>query len=155
MRGFTLIEFLIVIAIGGLLAGVVGPAFSRFPSESQLDDVASDLKQVIELARERSVAGAGGVTHGVFLELNAGAGVSDRYVLFRGSSYATRDPLYDQPTIIKSPIDLTTTLTGGAMTITFSSRWGIPNVIGTITLAHSTGDQRVLNLNELGLVAFQ
>lgn len=151
MRGFTLIELLIVLAIGGIIVGAVGPGVSRFPSGSQLDEVAGDLKQVIQLARERSVAGVVSSTNGVFLELNTG--VPDRYILFRGASYAARDPLYDQPTIIRSSIDLTATLTPNATEVIFTPGWGTPSATGTITLNHSTGGERVLRLNDLGFMA--
>jgi|SRR3989338_7157459 len=150
MRGFTLIELLIVLAIGGLMATAVGPAISRFPSGSQLDEVAGDLKQVIRLARERSVAGVAGSTHGVFLEQNTGS--TDRYILFRGASYAARDALYDELTVIRNSVELTSALTAGATEITFTPSWGVPSVTGTITLTHSAGGERPLRLNDLGLV---
>jgi len=73
MRGFTLIELLIVLAIGGIIAGAIGPTINHFPSGSQLDDVAGDLKQTIQLARERAVAGVASSTHGVWFEQNARA----------------------------------------------------------------------------------
>jgi prepilin-type N-terminal cleavage/methylation domain-containing protein len=150
MRGFTLVELLIVLAIGGIIAGAVGPAISHFPSGSQLDDVAGDLKQAIQLARERAVAGVASSTQGVFFEINAG--VPDRYILFRGLSFAARNPLYDQPTVIRSSINLTAALIGDATAITFTPGWGTPSATGTITLVHSTGDQRGLRLNDLGFI---
>ena len=150
MRGFTLIELLIVLAIGGIIAAAVGPAISRFPAGSQLDDVTGDLKQVIQLARARSVAGIGGSPHGVFLESNTGA--PDRYILFRGASYVARNQTYDEPTVIRNSIDLTTTLTGGAMQVTFSPSVGAPSVTGTIMLTHSVGDKRILRINDLGFI---
>ncbi|MFH1170431.1 MAG: GspH/FimT family pseudopilin [Candidatus Vogelbacteria bacterium] len=151
--GFTLVELLIVLAIGGIIAGAVGPAISHFPSGSQLDDVASDLKQTIQLAHARAVAGVASSTHGVFLELNTGT--PDRYILFRGANYAARDLLYDQPTMIREAIDLTATLAGNATEISFTPRWGMPNATGTITLTHSVGDKRVLQLNDLGFATIE
>ena len=151
VKGFTLIELLIVLAIGGLIAGLAGPAFSRLPSGSQLDEVARDLEQVIRLARERSVAGVASSTNGVLLELNSG--IPDRYILFRGTSYAGRDSTYDEATEIREAIELNSALTNSATEITFSPLTGIPSATGTITLNHSTGDNRVLQLNDLGLVS--
>ena len=153
ISGFTLVELLIVLAIGGIIAGVVGPAINHFPSGSQLDDVASDLEQTIQLARERAVAGVASSTHGVFLEQNTGA--PDRYILFRGANYIARDPLYDQTTAIREAINLTATLVGNATEISFTPRWGMPSATGTITLTHSTGDKRVLSLNDLGFVTIE
>lgn len=153
MRGFTLIELLIVLAIGGIIAAAVGPAISRFPSGSQLDEVVGDLKQTIQLARERAVAGVASSTQGVFLEINIG--IPDRYTLFRGNNYAMRNPLYDQSTVIRNSIDLTAGLTGNATQVTFIPDWGTPSATGTITLTHATGDKRVLRLNDLGFVIIE
>ena len=98
----------------------------------------------------RCVGGVAGSAHGVFLEQNTGA--PDRYILFRGASYATRDSLYDEPTVIRNSIELTAALTGGATEITFTSNWGASNVTGTITLTQATGDKRTLRLNDLGFI---
>ncbi len=149
--GFTLIELLIVLAIGGMMAALAGPLVGQLPSGSQLDDVAGDLKQVIQLARARSVAGVASSTNGVLLEVNSG--IPDRYVLFRGSSYASRDSAYDEAIEIRDAIDLQTSLGGGMSEITFSPLNGTPNATGTITLNHSTGgDNRTLQINDLGFV---
>lgn len=150
MKGFTLIELLIVLAIGGIIAAATGPAISHFPSGSQLDDVAGDLKQVIRLARSRAAAGVAGSTQGVFLEINAGA--PDRYILFRGENYIARDPLFDEPIIVRNPIELVPALAGGATEITFTPYRGTPSATGTITLTHATGGSRLLRLNDLGFV---
>ena len=150
MRGFTLIELLIVLAIGGIIAAAVGPAINHFPSGSQLDEVAGDLKQTIQLARERAVAGVASSTQGVFLEINTGT--PDRYILFRGNSYATRNPFYDELTVIRNSIDLTATLKGNANEIAFTPEWGMPSATGTITLTHATGAKRGLHLNDLGFI---
>lgn len=150
-RGFTLIELLIVLAIGGIIATAVGPAISRFPSGSQLDEVAGDLKQVIQLARARSVAGKAGVTHGIFLEMNIGP-IPDRYILFRGADYATRNQTYDEPTVIRNSIELTAALTGGATEIVFTPSIGAPSATGAITFTHATGDKRVIQVNDLGFL---
>ena len=150
MRGFTLIELLIVLAIGGVIAGTIGPAISHFPSGSQLDEVVGDLKQTLELARARSVAGVASSTYGVWLEDNSG--VPDRYILFRGPTYATRDPIFDQATSLRTSIELAPALVGEAAEITFTPRWGMPSATGTIMLTHSTGATRVLRFNDLGFI---
>lgn len=152
--GFTLIELLIVLAIGGMMVAVAGPLVGQLPSGSQLDDVAGDLKQVIELARARSVAGVASSTNGVLLEVNSG--MPDRYILFRGPNYASRNPAYDEATEIRDAIDLQISLTGGVTEITFSPLNGAPSATGTAMLNHSTGGEgRTLLVNDLGFVMMQ
>lgn len=152
-KGFTLIELLIVLAIGGMMVAVAGPLVGQLPSGSQLDDVVGDIKQVIELARARSVAGVASSTNGVLLEVNSG--IPDRYIIFRGATYTSRDSAYDEATEIREAIDLQTSLTGGATEITFSPLNGIPSATGTIMFDHSTGDSRTLLINDLGFISTQ
>ncbi len=153
MRGFTLIELLIVLAIGGMIAALAGPALNRLPSGGQLDEVTGDLEQVIQLARARSVAGVASSTNGILLEVNSG--IPDRYILFRGPSYASRNPAYDEATGIRDAINLQATLTLSATEITFSPLTGTPSATGTIRLDHSTGDSRNLLINDLGFISAQ
>ena len=43
-----------------------------------------------------------------------------------------------------------TTLSGGE--INFSKSFGEPDNIGTITLTHDIGEERIININSLGII---
>lgn len=87
--GFTLIEIIIVIAIIvfiGVIGVVVGlDSYQRYLFRSDLDTAAALLSK----ARSSAVHSIGQTSHGVYF------GDSDNFILFRGTSYATRDASFD------------------------------------------------------------
>lgn len=95
MRGFTLIEITIVLALVGLIAALALPvslgSYRRYIAASGRDDLLTLLRH----ARAQAMAGVcegdactGAAAHGVAIEDGA-------YVLFQGETYATRDPDQD------------------------------------------------------------
>jgi prepilin-type N-terminal cleavage/methylation domain-containing protein len=54
--GFTLLEIMVVVAIGMILAGMAIPAYSAFISASKADGAVYQVMEPLELARNRSVA---------------------------------------------------------------------------------------------------
>ena len=54
-RGFTLIELMIVIAILGVLAGVITPSFLAYRDRSKVKGDATELRSVFESAKLRAI----------------------------------------------------------------------------------------------------
>lgn len=55
VRGFTLIELVIALAVAGLLAGLALPSLASFIAEQRLREDAHRLANAIELARSESI----------------------------------------------------------------------------------------------------
>lgn len=89
--GFSLIEMLVVIALMaalaaiGLIAGL--DSYQRYLFRSDLDTAAALLQK----ARSSALNNIGEASHGVYF------GDTGKFVLFRGASYALRNPSYDLP----------------------------------------------------------
>lgn len=146
LKGFTLVELLISLAIGMILVAVVTPLYGNLQVSTQLSTNSSQISQNIRLAKEKSIASLNDSAHGIKF-------FSDHYVLYQGSSYDLRSISNDLNYSIPSSIITTSSLTNNE--INFSKGLGVPNNIGTITLTHSTDGIKHIIINELGIVTEQ
>jgi len=149
--GFTLIELLIVLAIFMVVGVAITPLYGNFSVATQLNEEASQLVQNIRLARAQSLAGLDNATHGLCFESNPTP--PDRYIIYSGASCAARNQTLDRVISLAPALKLVTTFpaSGNVSDLNFT-RSGIPMVIGTVTLTHTTSGARTITVNELGLV---
>jgi len=143
MRGFTLIELLITISITVVLAVAAMPIYSKFQVHSQINESTSLIIQTLRTAKQRSEVRLNNSSHGVWFS-------SNEFVLYQGNSYSSRDTDYDRGQEVDPSIIISTTLSGGE--INFSKSFGEPDNIGTITLTHDIGEERIININSLGII---
>lgn len=129
-RGFALLEILLVVSILGMIGGVSIPMYRDFQIRSDLD---SSTEQVTQgLARARLLAQAGEQDSAWGFYVPAG-------VLYKGDSYETRDPNYDETYPMPSTITST-----GPTEITYSKQIGAPSQTGSITLTTLNTEQRTI-----------
>lgn len=150
-QGLTIIEILMVVAIMALLLSLISPAYHYFQVSTRLNENTAQLIQALRLARQRSITGYHGTAHGVWLEVN---GDLDRYIIYQGTSYATRDPVYDQITWLTNNVDWSFEdfiLLNDDVDINFTTASGTPNNIGTIHLNYG-GSVRNTMVNSSGLI---
>ena len=150
-QGFTLVEVLIVISITMILAAVTVPIYGNLQVSSQLSKNTSLLIQNLRTAQEWSMARLGSSSHGIKLFPNS-------YVLYQGSSYATRALEYDRTTILGDTVNLGWSLLGAGQPdeINFSKSLGVPDMTGDITITHDIGlDSKTVNVNSFGKVEEQ
>lgn len=150
MRGFTLIEVIVVITIGVILAAAAIPIAATLQASVQLSESATQLTQTLRIARQKSIDRVNDARHGVYL---IQTGQSDSYVLYQGDSYAGRDPNADQITVLAPALNLTTTLLGNE--VNFSSGIGLPDANGTITLTHANQGTKTIAINAAGTIEEQ
>jgi prepilin-type N-terminal cleavage/methylation domain-containing protein len=81
IRGLTLVEMVVTIAIMSILAAVAAPNFIKHLPGIRVKGDARDVASVMRLARMRAVAE--GIQYGVFLD---GAWTPDRYVFFQDTN---------------------------------------------------------------------
>lgn len=148
MRGFTLIEFLIAMVLMIVLIGAAIPLYTGLQTSAQLNESADQLVQTMRLARSRAAERLNNAQHGVYLDIDPAE--DDRYILFQGNSYATRDPSFDRITTLDDALALSSALSNGASEIVFNRTQGVPSATGTITLTHVTYGSRSLSVNSIG-----
>lgn len=147
MKGFTLLEVLTTIAIFLLIAAGIIPIYGNLTASSQLDDSHSGILNALRVAREQSIARLNDSSHGVYFEINPST--ADRYILYQGASYASRDVQYDLAISLDNAIVLSTTFPGNE--VNFSGGFGRPNTIGTIAISHSVKGSKSISVNSFGI----
>lgn len=119
-------ELLLVIGILAILAGMTIPNYRNYHIRNDLDLAATQTEQMLRRAQFLSQSGEEDSVWGV----HAGSGI-----LFKGTSFASRDPVYDE----KYPFS-PTILVSGITEVTFSKIYGEPSATGIITFTALNGD---------------
>lgn len=141
MRGFTLIE--IVVAIGILTAlGAMGlfVAIEQYRTYALEADLGTAVS-LVQRARTKAMANIGESQHGFYTDGN-------NYVLFRGSSYADRDPNYDEEIPVAPVVSVS-----GTQEFVFSQLEGIANPTGDLTLDNDKRS-RIISVNSAGRISW-
>ena len=126
LRGFTLIEILVVISMIALISGFIITGFQNFASFQQYNQAVGDVKFALNQSRVEARSAVGDEAHGVKISI-------DRITKFYGSTYSAIDP--NNEVIIYKLVTLQSNLTGGADEIIFSKLSGIPSATGTIMVS--------------------
>lgn len=142
MRGFTLLEILLVILIIAFLAGIILPLGFNFYKNQQLQEGAQGILQTLRRAQLKAMSVEGDSSFGVKIE-------SKNYILFRGSSFATRDPQYDEVFDLPAAISV-----GGLSEVVFSKSEGKPNISGNVVLS-TNSESRTININPVGRINYE
>lgn len=139
MKGFTLIEILLVVGILAILFTLTLPVTLDFYKSQQLDGSAQGIIQALRRAQLKAMSGENDLSFGVYL-------TNDNYILFRGISYESRDFQYDEV------FDLSSIVTAaGIQEVVFSKFEGLPSVTGTIILSNGK-DSKTIDINTIGRI---
>jgi len=125
-RGFSMFEILLVIGVIAVISAFTVPHYRVYHIRSDLHLAVTQTEQMLRRAQFLSQSGEENSMWGV----HAGSGI-----LFKGTSFATRDPLYDEhypfsPTLAVS----------GMTEVTFSTLYGEPSANGVITFTALNGE---------------
>jgi len=146
LPAFSLMEVLIVVSLISILAISSLPIYGNFFGSAQLNENSSILIQTVRQARELSLNRFYNINYGVKF-------LPDSYVLYTGSSYASRTSSSDQIFSLNSALSLSTTLTDNE--VNFSRGIGMPSSNGTVLLHHGSLGDRTIIINSLGVVSLQ
>ncbi|HEY4524714.1 MAG TPA: prepilin-type N-terminal cleavage/methylation domain-containing protein [Candidatus Paceibacterota bacterium] len=135
-EGFTLIEFLIAVAIITLLVGVILWPYANFRDEKLLDGAAEEMISLLNEARIRTLSSDGGLAYGVFFESDKMTLLPDNREVWLSKRLSISD----------------INLTGGGATVTFKRLTGATDQGGTVTisLVSDPNRQRIITINAAG-----
>lgn len=151
--GFTLVELLVVMGLIAIMAGLSFVNFIRPQTSASISGSVQTLMADIKSQQLKAMAGDSmssttAESHGVYIE-------SDRYTLFKGTSYDGNDP--DNFTVpAESGITFTSTFQGDVFV--FSKGAGellnYNNNRSDITITNTvSGESKELTLSELGTIS--
>ena len=139
-QGFTVIEFILVIAIISIIAGFSTSFYSRYIQQNAVfttsDELLGDLRraQILAMMGKRNT--------------NWGVNVSGTTLtLYSGSSYAARSSAFDETFTINGNITVT-----GMTDINFNRPTGTPSATPTITI-RGLGSTKTITVNSYGVAS--
>lgn len=139
-KGFSLVELILVMALGITIAALTIPFGIRFFQVQSLEEQTQMLRGTLRRAEQQSVAQKNDNAFGV--KILAGS-----YVVFQGASYAARTVSEDETIVFPSSIT-----PSGVSEVVFAKRTGIPGTTGVITLAAGS-DIKTITINAKGLIS--
>lgn len=129
-RGFALIELLIVIGILGTVAGMSVPMYNSYQIRNDLNLATEQVVQGLARARLLAQSAQDDSEWGFYIPAG---------VLYKGTSYADRDPALDE--VYPMPSTIKTT---GLLEVSYSKLNGRPSAMGDITLTALNDDERTI-----------
>lgn len=139
--GFTLLELLLSVAVIGALASLSLPVYRTLIKKNDLDVTANTAISLFRRAQILSQSVDGDSPWGVSVQNNS-------FILFKGSSFSSRDTTFDETA------DIPTTITIGSTSVTiFTKLTGFTSTTTVIDLS-TEGDTKSLSINEKGIVGF-
>lgn len=145
--GFTLLELVIVMAIGLALISLVFNSLSSLRQSEDLKNSANFIGVTLEEARGLTLSSKNNSVYGVHL-------ASSTAVLFRGLSYSASDP-ENKPLFLSSLVVIaSSTIAGGAVDIVFQRVSGKTDQYGSIgvSLAADPTRYKTITVHQSGLV---
>jgi len=128
---FTLVELLITVGILAVLMTMAVPAFQFFRGESELNETAEEIINILRLSQNKTLASERASNYGVYFE-------SDKFVLFKGVSYDPLAPDNDIHNLRKRLEIYEISLAGGGSEIVFDKLVGTTSQFGSTSLRLKT-----------------
>jgi len=128
MKGFSLLEIIIAIAIVGVLTAIVTNSFQVAQLKKQQQGITQSIVSYLEKQKADTQAGKDGSNYGVKFN-------TTDFVLFKGTSYSFGSA-FNQDVVIDPQFQISETISNGENIIYFSKLNGNANETATITVSH-------------------
>lgn len=151
--GFTLIEILIVIAIISILVAMVIVALRPFNQDLELNNSADHIINSLKLAQSKTLASEQASSYGIYFDITTNP---HRYILFKGSDYASRDADFDQIIELSNFVELFDIDFGSGTEVVFDRITGITANSGSVSvrLKQDTTKIKTIYIETSGSVSY-
>ncbi|MEI7513198.1 MAG: prepilin-type N-terminal cleavage/methylation domain-containing protein [bacterium] len=141
IKGFSLLELLIVIAIFSIFVGMGTSTYYSMRAHTNLELSTGSLVEAVRFAESSAQSGKADSQWGVKI-------LTNQIVIFKGSSYAGRDTSFDNVFDLSGGVSAS-----GLSEIVFEKVSGATVNTGTIVLTNGT-ESKNLVVNEKGTVSY-
>lgn len=93
VKGFTLMELLVIVAAVLILAAMAASSFRFFGQSSDLNNNTEEIVNALRMAQQKTLASESASQYGVYFSTSSSP---HQYTLFKGASYALRDVSFDE-----------------------------------------------------------
>jgi len=137
--GFTLFEIIIAIAILSILVAIGIPNFFSLKKSIDLDNNVQGIISALKLAQNKTLSSENDSQYGVFIDT---AVSPNRYVLFKGADYVSREPDADVVYYLENATEFYDISLGGGNEIVFDRVTGASEEAGSLSVRMSTDTER-------------
>lgn len=142
MKGFTLIEMMLTLAVIALLAGISAPIFMSFQARNDLNVASSVVLGSLRRAQSLARAMENDQSWGVYME-------DLQLTIFSGTDYASRDVNYDEIFVIAPTVSFS-----GITEVVFDRFTGETSDVGNIIINSNNNDSRTITINKKGMLQY-
>ncbi len=146
-QGFTVVELLIVLAVMGIILGIIYGSFSGFRNQQILNSGTEDVLSVLNQAHSKTLAAKSGYRYGVHM-------ASTTVTLFQGATYNAGAASNQVITLASGAIVMNTAVVGGGLDVVFDRLTGKTSQPGTIRLevANNPSKNRTITITSTGII---
>ncbi|MDP1689186.1 MAG: prepilin-type N-terminal cleavage/methylation domain-containing protein [bacterium] len=140
--GFTLFEMLLAVAVIAIVGLIGAPVFQGFKTRNEVDIAAQTVVSALRRASVLSESMKNNSSWGVLA-------TTSQVIVFSGTSYATRNPIYDESFDIMPSL-----VVSGLTEEVFAKFTGLPSASGTLIITSINNEVRTVSINSKGTVSY-
>jgi type II secretory pathway pseudopilin PulG len=137
-EAFTLIEIVVVMAILIIVILLSVVALRLLTRETELEASVSSIVSTLNIAKNKALASEKASQYGIYFDTLT---IPNKYILFQGSNYASRNAVFDVIHNLPSSIEISSVSLGGGSEVIFNRLEGDTDTFGLITVHSSLSDE--------------
>lgn len=141
VKGFTLIELILVIVIVSFIAVLSAPFYARFLVQNAVDNTVDQLSGSLRKAQTYSMAGRQNSAWSVNFSSNT-------ITLYKGSSFVGRDASFDEEFSVNPSVVIS-----GMSDVSYSRVTGLPSPATSTINISSGSNNKTVTINSQGVVS--
>jgi type II secretory pathway pseudopilin PulG len=155
-KSFVLVELLIVLGILIILMAIAVPDFRTFQNNSNVSNKIEEIANSLRLAQSKTIASQESYQYGVYFDTST---VPNRYILFRGESFASKDPSFEKDYNLPEQIEISNVNLWGGREVVFERLTGYASSAASygevsLSLISNPSETKSVYVENSGLVSF-